>query len=85
MPHLHLLGVLRHVVLPLPGLLHESSVPALLHLLLVLQRRHLLRLVLHLPIGTVQHRLQKLHIIVPLTLLLISYDFLSYILILSYF
>lgn len=52
MSHLHLLGVLRHVVLSLPGLLHESSVPTLLHLFLVLQRCHLLRLVLRLPIGT---------------------------------
>lgn len=49
--HLHLLGVLRQVVLPLSGLLHQPSVLALLYLLLVLKRGHLLRLVLHLPVG----------------------------------
>ena len=50
--YLDLLGALRHVVLPLARLLHESGVAALLHLLLVLQRRHLLGLVLHLPAAT---------------------------------
>lgn len=62
MAHLYLLGVLRQVVLPLPGLLHETSIPTLLHLLLVLQRCHLLRLVLHLPIGTPWHTCEKLHV-----------------------
>lgn len=50
--YLHLLGGLRQIVLPLSGFLHEPSIPAFLHLLLVLQRRHLLCLVLHLPKGT---------------------------------
>lgn len=61
-PHLHLLGALGHVVLPLPGLIHQPSVPALLHLLLVLQRRHLLRLVLHLPTGTPRDTCERLHV-----------------------
>lgn len=50
--YLYLLGTFIQIILSLLGILHQLGVPALLHLLLVLQVSHFLWLFFHLPAHT---------------------------------